>query len=236
MALLLADAIEVVVSLVVLAIGFIGWISQIIGASKQAAEKRGPGRPAAGGGGQGGGGRPANAGSDPLRNEIEAFLKEVQSKAGGEPSPRPAPPRREPRPAAAEVADEEIEFLDEPPARRAEPEPTRGGRLEERHLESTLADRHLPEMKPKRRRTDSAAIEREVDRRVAEQKRQLLEANRATERRLADAEAQLSDLRDRAAAGTRARAGSIRAMLADPTSVRDAIVVAEILERPKRGI
>ncbi|MEM7813140.1 MAG: hypothetical protein AAF532_16820 [Planctomycetota bacterium] len=230
---LLADGFGTLISLVVFAVGFIGWISQIVNASKQQQQPqagrpagRPQGRPVAQGGGKA-------AGGDPLRNEIEAFLREVQQKTGGEPAPPPEP-RRE------ELVDADVEFVDEPaePTPRRDPQPARPtpvGGLSERHLESTLSERHLPEMRPKRASKREKKIDREVDRRVAERQKELLEANRATERKLADAEAALSDLRTRGPAAAGGPRG-IRAMLADPQSVRDSIVVAEILERPKRGV
>ncbi|MGC1275495.1 MAG: hypothetical protein WBC44_17440 [Planctomycetaceae bacterium] len=244
-------AIEAAISIAVLVIAFIGWLVQIAGQAKgqqpgpanrpRPVGQREPRRPA--------GGKP----DERLRNEIDVFLREV---SGG----RPRNPREEE--VALEIIPEEDEE-DKPrrliPAtvrskpsttstssttaasvRAAPAEPAvqlsewdREQIRRREQLLSNLPARHL----------ESTSLGRELRQHVeqfAEESRALRNEKEQAERRLAEARAEIQSMRAQVAAGPgaapvgAAKSGSrFAALLKNRKSVQDAIVINEVLSRPR---
>ncbi|QDT39132.1 hypothetical protein [Stratiformator vulcanicus] len=211
---LFADGIQVVISVVVLIIGFIGWLMQIAGQQnqpKQQARRPRPPRPNAGG--------PQAGGGDRLRDEIEVFLNEVSDRPDGGPKERPA----RPRPAAFndEIA---IEVIEEEPTPRPAPKRKPGRPAEKReHLHSELEDRHLKKME----RSEFDDVKRHVGEYMPHS-----ESSRAES---AFGDQPMTGVRKETFRSSLApqTSADIRAVFEDPTRVREAIVVSEILQKPR---
>ncbi len=218
-------AVDVAITIAVMVIAFIGWIVQLAGKVKAQ-----PGAPAQ---------RPQPIGQRPgapapaanrprdgrLQSEIDAFLREVST---GRKSPQP-------------VEEDAIEVIDddEPaqPFRRASlPFPsaeTNRDREQQRRSErpaSTLSNRHL-EPAPLQKHAAGHAHESAKLRQEKEQ----------TERRLAETRAELQSMRSQTGSVSSAAplaagpSGTSRFanLLKDRKSIKDAIVINEILSRPK---
>ena len=238
-----ANGIENAITIAVLIIGFIGWLVQMAGQNKAAQPPVNRPRPAAPPGN-----RPDVPRDKSLQSEIDAFLREVGSSRkpvpkdddvaieildDDEPPNRrlTAPSRSEtfaPAAPAARTSETRLESARTTAARDAEQQ-----RLGER-LVSMVADRHL----------ESAALGAEmrqhVEQSMAESNR-LRREKEQVERSLADANAQLRALRDGSTsnpqsvpAGLRSGARpSVLALIRDKRTVKDAIIVKEILEKPR---
>ncbi|HEX6986018.1 MAG TPA: hypothetical protein VF170_11615 [Planctomycetaceae bacterium] len=254
-------AIEAAISIAVLVIAFIGWLVQIVGQAKgpqppgpanrpRPVAQRPPG-PRPGGPPD----RPQPRRDERLQSEIDAFLREV---AGGR-----RPKREEEEVAIEIIPDEELpdeeprrlaprggQFFPPseatvPPITAAPASPTAAaptGQLSEwdreqqrrrERLLSTLSERHL-EATPL-----GQDLRRHVEQTMAESLRLRQEKEQA-ERRLAEARAEIRAMRAEAVAGpagapASAAAGRSRfaALLKNRRTVKDAIVINEILGRPR---
>lgn len=241
-------AIEAAISIAVLVIAFIGWIVQIAGQAK--GQQPGPAnrpRPV----GQRDLRRPvAGKPDDRLRNEIDVFLREV---SGGRPrnppeeevaleiipdddeqdQPRrliPAAERSRPSPRPATAAPVQTR-PSEPAVQLSEWDREQIRRREQ--LLSSLPGRHL----------ESTSLGRELRQHVeqfAEESQALRKEKEQAERRLAEARAEIQSIRAQVAAGSgaapvgAAKSGSrFAALLKSRKSVQDAIVINEVLSRPR---
>jgi hypothetical protein len=229
-------AVEAAITVAVLIITFIGWLIQIAGQAK--GQQPGPAnrprppmpRPGA---------PPANRPrprDERLQTEIDAFLRDV---AGGR------------KPAAKEDKEDEdvaIEIIeDDAPAatRRIVPDvpaATPAGQLSEwdreqqrkrERLLSTLAERHLISTPL------GADVTKHVEQYMKESL-QLRQEKEQVEKRLAEANAELRALRAQSATttGATARPGAqaavrVKDLLRNRRTVKDAIVINEVLGRPK---
>jgi hypothetical protein len=235
-----ANAIDGAITIAVLVIAFIGWLVQMAGQNKGPQPPVNRPRPAI---------PPANRpnpGRDKsLQSEIDAFLREVGSTRkpppkeedaieilddGEEVAPvrRPLTPRREPISAAPS------------PIATAAPRPQPAGtpsnwdvehqRRRERLL-STLAERHL-EATPL-----GAEMRQQVEQDMAEANR-LRREKEEIERSLVDAKAQINAMQTAmpSAMARSARStgrAAVMALLKDKRSVKDAIIINEILSKPR---
>jgi regulator of replication initiation timing len=226
-------AIEAAISIAVLVIAFIGWLVQIIGQAKGAqvppqnrprpAGQR-PVAPAMD--------RPQPRRDDRLQNEIDAFLREVGAKKTG---------RREEEEVAIEILPDEEEAPRRLVPAGSSPAPPSGhvsewDREQQRRrerLQSTLAERHL----------EATPLGQDLRRHVeqfATETHQLRQEKEQAERRLAEAHAEIKAMRAQvaaspAAAPVAAGKGSARflSLLKNRKSVKEAIVINEVLGRPK---
>lgn len=231
-------ALDVAITIAVAIIAIIGWIVKLVGQFKPAQPPRAPmNRP------QPVGNRPVPAPAprprdERLQSEIDAFLRDV---AGGRKASQPA-----------EIEEDAIEVIedDEPqPTRRVAPaasggqNPTLTGQMSDwdreqqqrrERLVSTLSERHL-ESTPL-----GADLRRHVESYMNESL-QLRKEKEQVERRLAETRAELQAMRAQAAAGGAAApvaggpGGGSRfaALLKNRRSVKDAVVINEVLGRPK---
>jgi hypothetical protein len=233
-----ANAIDGAITIAVLVIAFIGWLVQMAGQAKGPQPPLNRPRPAV---------PPANRpnpGRDKsLQTEIDAFLREVGAT-------RKPPPKEE---DAIEILDdvEELAPVRRPltsrrdpnsaaPSPIATPAPRPTGapsnwdvehqRRRERLL-STLAERHL-ESTPL-----GAEMRQHVEQDMAESNR-LRREKEEIERSLADAKAQINAMQAAMPAAT-ARVvrstgrAAVMALLKDKRSVKDAIIINEILTKPR---
>jgi hypothetical protein len=226
------------------------WVIQKIAEANKAMQKQPPravGAPPARAAAAGGG-KPAGQQADPLRNQVEEFLRRANQ---GNPPKQGAPQARKPAPTVREI---EL-LLDEDPS----PPPRRTVGAPLGTMESRAAERGKPDIAPSDKRPERRS--------VIPRKRKTL-AERADERAAARTKAiaqKVSNLGQRIIAedqqfddqlkakfdhtvGTLASntvsemelvpvaretpAGQIAAMLANPDGVRQAIVLNEILQRP----
>lgn len=246
---LLADIGEVIGSLVGLAVLVLWVIRQIVEGNKQAAAPRAhpPAVPPQPPPRAAGGIRPAGRQADPLRNQVEEFLR----RAGRQPPADQArPPQRPPQP----VATNEIELLvvDEAPApRRRLAEPFRPM---DQPAKVPLQPPAAPARKPRRpAKLQRETVAEHVAENVAARARSLADQTSHLGERIVrdDAEfdvqlkrkfdhavgtlagSSLSPAADQpAAAASPTPAAQIAAMLTSPDGVRQAIVINEILRRP----
>lgn len=241
-------AIEAAISIAVLVIAFIGWLVQLVGQAK------GP-QPPAPTGRQGAGQRPARNTANPsrprderLQSEIDSFLKEVSSGRKSRPTDdeevavevvteEPQSPRRLTEqadpfapPSTSTIAPI---FRDSKPAGASDEDRDQQRRRE--RLLSSLRERHL-ESTPL-----GSALQKHVEQTLADAD-VLRQEKQQVERRLAEANAQLSSLR--AGAGHQVALGSggrgissprsrVATLLRNRRTVKDAIVINEVLGRPK---
>jgi len=238
-------ALDVAITIAVAVIAIIGWIVKLVGQFKPAQPPRPPmnrPQPAAGRPVPVPAGRPRD---ERLQSEIDAFLREV---ATGRKAPQPT--------EIEEDAIEVIEDDDPTPVRRVasaapagqggpptSPVPTLTGQPSDwdreqqqrrERLLSTLSQRHL-EATPL-----GADLRKHVEGYMNESL-QLRKEKEQVERRLAETRAELHAMRARVAAGGGAApvaggpTGSSRfaALLKNRRSVKDAIVINEVLGRPK---
>ena len=217
---LLAADPATIIGLIVGALTLLGWIMNYAN-QKQAQQPpvHRPPRP-----------RPQRAGDDRLQSEIDVFLEEVRGgrrKLGEE----PARPVEAPRPAQR-------------PERRA-PRP-----IEQRHLEPKVAPRVEPTV-AKRKRPAAAEDRPRIRQRITEQiSADRIEAHASHVGRGVDAAVQshlgLFTATDAPAPAPGSAAASaapaatslaqrVRAMLREPEGVRQAVLISEILARPRPG-
>ena len=235
-----ANAIEGAISIAVLVIAFIGWLVQMAGQNKgpqPPLNRPRPGVPPAN--------RPDVRRDKSLQSEIDAFLRDVGSSR--------KPPQKE-EDDAIEILDDDVEVIAtrEPLTSRGKqissapsiatvtevrPQPTGSPsawdleqqRRRERFV-STIAERHL-ESTPL-----GAEMRQHVEQYMAESNR-LRHEKEQIERSLADANAQLRAMRaanSPASGHSRATGPSaVVALLKDKRSVKDAIIINEILSKPR---
>lgn len=234
-----ANAIDGAITIAVLVIAFIGWLVQMAGQNKGPQPPANRPRPA---------GPPANRPEmrrdKSLQSEIDAFLREVGSTR--------KPPQKEEE--AIEILDDvEVATARQPLASRREPiaanlpsatvadartQPTSAPsewdaefqRRRER-LVSTIAERHLASTQL------GAEMRQHVDEYMQESNR-LRREKEQIERSLADANAQIRAMRaqtsEPSGGGVRpAGRAAVAALLKDKRSVKDAIIVNEILAKPR---
>jgi hypothetical protein len=238
-----ANAIEGAISIAVLVIAFIGWLVQMAGQTKgpqpQANRPR-PGGPPAN--------RPQPQRDKGLQSEIDAFLREVG--ATRKPAPKDddvaieildddeIPPQRQPLTGRSEAFAPAAPATAAAPASVARPEatgaPPQRDREQQRRRErqiSTVSERHL-ESTPL-----GAEMRKHVEQYMAES-RQLRREKEQIERSLADANAQLREMRAANAPRSSVTGGesgrkAVVALLKDSRTVKDAIVINEILAKPR---
>lgn len=236
-----ANAIDGAITIAVLVIAFIGWLVQMAGQNKGPQPQVNRPRPAVPPAN-----RPEMRRDKSLQSEIDAFLREVGSTR--------RPPQKEED--AIEILDDDVEVVSprqpltsrrEPissapssPVVMAETRPQRTGapsawdleqqRRRER-LVSTIAERHL-ESAPL-----GAEMRQHVEEYMAESNR-LRREKEQVERSLADAKAQIAAM---SATTSGATGGGFRpagraivaGLLRDKRSIKDAIVINEILAKPR---
>jgi hypothetical protein len=249
---LLADA-EVISALVGLGILILSVIKQIIDANKKAqppAPRPQPVVPKAAG--AGGGPAAGGAQADPLRNQVEEFLRRAgQPPQAGEAKPA-APPERK---AASEI---EVLIDDMSHQRRPLAEPLRPLAPAANALPSSLPARQLgkvkserPKSTPRSSRPRRTSVAEHVAENVARRSRNLAEQASNLGRRIIQEDAQFDEqlkAKFDHAVGTlgssattpaqeptvadNSPAANIAAMLANPDGVRQAVLINEILRRP----
>jgi len=236
-----ANAIEGAITIAVLVIAFIGWLVQMAGQAKGPQPPANRPRPA-----MPPGNRPEVRRDKSLQSEIDAFLREVGS-------------TRKPVPQEVEEDIEILEDDDVPTSARSSPsrfEPVRTSppvvadmrpqptatpsawdlehqRRRERFA-STVAERHL-ESTPL-----GAEMRKHVGEHLADAERLRREKERV-ERSLADANAQLTAMRAATTSSPIAKGGgayrggraAVATLLKDKRSVKDAIIINEILAKPR---
>ena len=258
---ILADAVEMAISIAILAIAFIGWIVQMASSNKPATPpaRARPNRPAgnhaAGNRAAGPANRPRSR-DDRLQSEIDAFLRDVSgnrkqpaddddvaieiipdSELPPEPVRRLERAARSSTEAAAEptyaeatarpvVADSTVSEWDLEQQRRRE------------RLLSGPAGRHLPSGHL------GEEIRAHVEEYMAEQSRRLEQEKEQAQRQLAAAQDEINKLRSQGSSLRQARQeaatiavairdpGSVAVLLRNPTTLRNAIVINEVLTRP----
>lgn len=234
--------VEAAITIAVMVIAFIGWLVQIVGQSR--GPKPGPvnrPRPAAPRPAAAAPNRPRPQGNDRLQSEIDAFLREVAT------GRKPEPVEED----AIEIIEDDV-IEDRP--RRLAPAPTslatpqapvntgqitEWDREQQRRRErmiSTLGERHL-EATPL-----GADLRKHVEQYMSESV-QLRREKEQVEQRLAETRAELQAMRAQTAAGPAAAPVGGRAagsgtsrfsnLLKNRRSVKDAIVINEVLGRPK---
>jgi hypothetical protein len=242
-------AIEAAISIAVLVIAFIGWLVQIAGSAK--AQPPAPvnrPRPIPRPGGPPGQRPQPPRRDERLQSEIDAFLREV--------SGRKAPPRDEE--VAIEIVPDE-DLPEEQPRRLAPqsqplfpaahpspigaaPNPNQPSEWE-REQQRLRRERQLSSVAERRLEATplGAELRKHVEQFAAESL-QLRREKELAERQLAEANAQLQAMRAQVAAspgaapvGTGLEASRVAAMLKNRKTVKDAIVINEILGRPRGG-
>lgn len=207
---LLADGIGTLISVVFLVIAFLSWIINLINGQNQAPKARGPqNRPQRAGGGQ-----------DRLQNEIEVFLQEVQGRKRPQDKPRAAAPpvpeqvrERPPRRARPKRP--------APQARRTQPAARRQAKPETRQPDrKSVQEKVAKELEPLAAGLDERHLKSQIDGSVAEHLKHL-------ESNLTPSLEVLPEV-----VAEQASAGRIGELLRDPTGVRQAILLNEILSRP----
>lgn len=241
-------AIEAAISIAVLVIAFIGWLVQIVGQAKGTQPKAPNGRPAAGQRPARAEGKPQRPRDDRLQSEIDSFLREVSTgkktreKKGKEEVAVEVIPLSEEAPPPRRLA-EQMERFAAPSENTVgkifqETKPLASADDERRQQQQQQTDRLLSRLRERHFESSplGSALQKQVEESLAEA--DSLRAEKLTaERRLAEATAELTSLRAKqgfqggsgSARGPRSRVG---ALLRNRRTVKDAIVINEVLGRP----
>jgi hypothetical protein len=246
---LLADFGEILGAIITLG-AIIFWVIQKIAEANKAMQQR-PARPAGvppARAAAGVGGRPAGQQADPLRNQVEEFLRRANQ---GNPQKQAAPGARKPAQTVREI---ELLLEEEPlpPARRTVGAPL--GTMQARAVESGKPVVAPSDKRPERRsvipRKRKTLAER-ADERAAARTRSIAQHTSSLGQRIIAEDQQFDDqlkAKFDHAVGTLASdtvpeselvpvvkqspAAQIAAMLANPDGVRQAVVLNEVLRRP----
>jgi hypothetical protein len=250
LALVLADIGDVIGSIVGIIFLIVWVIGQLSGAKKEAKPPaaRQPPQPPRGQQAPMAQPQPAAAGGDPIRNQVEEFMRRVgqQQKAGaGKAAPaagRPAGPPRDQIEILLEETPLERQRQPVRPADKPAMEPPRSSR-------AAAKQRPTPPRQGKRRRETMAEHSEQVDassralaNRSAKLGQGLVEADQQFDKRLAARlDHKVGSLEERHAERMQQEqpetvaptlAAQIAAMLTNPEGVRQAILLSEILRRP----
>jgi hypothetical protein len=238
---LLAEIGEILGAIITLG-AIIFWVIQKIAEANKAVQKRAPrpAAPAARAAAQGGP-QPAGQQADPLRNQVEEFLRRTNQ---GNPPRQAAPPARKP---AQQMREIEL-LLDEeasPPPRRSVSAPLPSGTSQ--RIGSMPSDQRqsrppapLRKRKTLAERADerAAARTKAMAQKVSNLGQRIITEDRQFDDQLkAKFDHSVGTLASNTPAATEpvprdAPAAQIAAMLANPDGVRQAIVINEILSRP----
>ena len=196
------------ITIIMIAIGFISWLVQNVGNQNRPAQPpvRRPGRPP----------RPRN---QPAASEIEDFLEEVQPGRPPQPQPRQSRPQPQgkPRPQGGQIGQKQKPRVPAQEPRRLRP----GEELAHRHVDAkdlgSGVRKHVSQHVPK----DAVGkqVERDLEHRIDREVTQHLGKSSSSSSTPPPA--------------VPALATEVRDLLARPENMRQAIVLNEILTRPK---